>query len=239
MPSARNKPHLRAYFNAIPANVLPVRLHIRCLRHYPLTADIANMRLMATVANASKLATQLAISGRTLALIMETSTILYIVLGILVFVLLIQKIRLDKNSEYDSYSNERNDWGILTSFSEFKILSKYAGEIPFGPAFIHIKTEPKNVFNNEFFSDWFYRTENGVFLQRWSLNPLKKANLPNAVRELIFIDFDTKKLKIMHSDLKTFWMDIEKNEKDELILVLNNIKSEEKIKITTANKDLS
>src|SRR5690606_16894748 len=29
------------------ANALAVRLHIRCLRHYPPTADITNMRLMA------------------------------------------------------------------------------------------------------------------------------------------------------------------------------------------------
>ncbi|WP_027881075.1 hypothetical protein [Mesoflavibacter zeaxanthinifaciens] len=166
---------------------------------------------------------------------MKTLAILIIIIGVLLIVLLIKKIRIDKKSEFDSYSNDRYKWGILTSFLEFKILSKYAGEIPFGPVFIHIKTEPKNIFDKTFFSDWFYRVENGVFLQRWSLNPLKRSNLSNAERELIFIDFGTKKIKIIYSDKKTFWMDIEKNDNDQLILVLNNVKLEERIKIPNLN----
>lgn len=166
---------------------------------------------------------------------METSAILIVIIGILLIVLLVQKNLIYKKTDYDSYSNDRYEWGTLTSFSEFKILSKYAGEIPFGPVFIHIKTEPKNIFDKTFFSDWFYRVENGVFLQRWSLNPLKRSNLSNAERELIFIDFETKKIKIIYSDIKTFWMDIEKNDNDQLILVLNNGKLEERIKIPNLN----
>ena len=53
MPAARLKRNSVACFNAISANGHAVRLHIRCLRHYPLTTDIANMRLMANIANAS------------------------------------------------------------------------------------------------------------------------------------------------------------------------------------------
>tara|TARA_R110002049_G_scaffold307520_1_gene508234 strand:- start:46146 stop:46556 length:411 start_codon:yes stop_codon:yes gene_type:complete len=82
-----------------------------------------------------------------LALIMETVTIGYIVIGILVVVLLLQRKRIDKNAEFDSYNHnwtdELKDWSIMTSFSELKLLSKYAGELRFGPAFLHLKTEPK------------------------------------------------------------------------------------------------
>ena len=80
---------------------------------------------------------------------METVTIGYIVIGILVVVLLLQRKRIDKNAEYDSYADQKNEWSILTSFSELKLLSKYAGELRFGPAFIHLKTEPKNTFGKE------------------------------------------------------------------------------------------
>lgn len=163
---------------------------------------------------------------------METVTIGYIVFGILIIVLLVQKFLTDKASENFSYLNERFEWSLLTSTNDFKLLSKYAGEIPFGPAFIHLKTEPKNVFNKQFFGDWNFKTENGIYLQKWSVNPLKRKNLNNAVSELIFLDFKTSNIKTIQSGIKAFWIEIEKNEYNELILVLNNVKSEERIKIT-------
>lgn len=106
---------------------------------------------------------------------METLTIGYILIGVLVVVLLLQHKRISKNAEYDSYADEKNDWVILTSFSELKLLSKYAGELRFGPAYIHLKTEPKNTFGNECFGYWFFRTENGVYLQKWNSNPIKSG----------------------------------------------------------------
>ena len=108
---------------------------------------------------------------------METLTIVFIVLGILVPTLLLQRKRIDKSEVFDSYnhywSDELMDWSIMTSFLDLKLLSKYAGELRFGPAYIHLKTEPKNVFGKEFYGDWFYRTENGVYLQKWNSNPIK------------------------------------------------------------------
>ena len=52
----------------------------------------------------------------------------------------------------------------MTSFSELKIYSKYIGELRFGPAYIKIKNDPKNIFRDNLFGDWFYRVENGIFL---------------------------------------------------------------------------
>ncbi|WP_430468569.1 hypothetical protein [Winogradskyella ouciana] len=166
---------------------------------------------------------------------METVTIGYIVIGILVVALLLQRKRIDKNAEYDSYADEKNEWSILTSFAEFKIMSKYAGEFPHGPSFIHIKTEPKNILDKHFFGDWFYRTENGVYLQKWNSNPLKGKNLTNSNSDLIFINQKNQSQNTVKSEIKALWFDMEKNDKNELILILNNVTSSEKVKITNAN----
>ncbi|AZQ64734.1 hypothetical protein EI427_21150 [Flammeovirga pectinis] len=166
---------------------------------------------------------------------METSTILYIILGISVFLLLFQKKWIDKNAEYDSYSDEKNEWSILTSFSELKILSKYAGELRFGPAYIHIKTEPKNVFGEEFYGDWFYRIENGIYLQQWNSNPIKSGVHTRANNDLIFYDRIKNQREIIETGIKSFHWKIEKDNNKELTLISNNGKSETRIKITNAN----
>jgi hypothetical protein len=172
---------------------------------------------------------------------METEIILYIIVGILVLIFLIQRKRIDKNSEFDSYNhiweNELENWSIMTSFSELKILSKYAGELRFGPAFIHIKTEPKNVFGKEFYGDWFYRTENGIYLQKWNSNPIKNGVHTKADNDLIFYDPIKNKKEVIETGIKSFHWKIEENENDELILVSDNGKIENRIKINNTNKE--
>ena len=162
---------------------------------------------------------------------METSTILFLILGILVIVFLLQKNWIDKNEEYDSYANEKNEWSILTSFSQIKILSKYGGELRFGPAYIHIKTEPKNVFGKEFYGDWFFRTKNGVYLQKWNSNPIKNGIHTKADNDLIFYDSLNNKTKVLITGIKSFHWTVEKDEKNQLILISNNGKTINRIKI--------
>ncbi|WP_340156428.1 hypothetical protein [uncultured Winogradskyella sp.] len=166
---------------------------------------------------------------------METVTIGYIVIGILVVVLLLQRKQIDKNSEYDSYADEKNEWAILTSFSELKLLSKYAGELRFGPAFIHLKTEPKNTFGKEFFGDWFFRTEDGVYLQKWNSNPIKSGVHTRANNDLIYYDRLKNKIEVLETGIKSFHWTMEKGENNELTLISDNGKTENRIKITNAN----
>ena len=134
--------------------------------------------------------------------------------------------------EYDSYGNERNEWSVLTSFSEIELLHKYAGELRFGPAYIHIKTEPKNVFGKEFYGDWFYRTDNGVYLQRWSGNPNKTGVHTKADNDLIYYDVLKNKRMVIETGINSFQWTIEKDKDGSLTLISNNGKTINKIKLT-------
>jgi len=166
---------------------------------------------------------------------MDTVLIGYIVIAVLVVVLILQRKRIDKNAEYDSYADEKNDWAILTSFSEIKLLSKYAGELRFGPVFLHLKTEPKNVFEKEFFGNWFYITENGVYLQKWNSNPIKSGVHTKANNDLIYYDRLKNKIEVLETEIKSFHWAMEKDENNKLTLISDNGKTKNRIKITNAN----
>lgn len=170
---------------------------------------------------------------------METVTIGYIVIGILVLLLLLQRKQINKNAEFDSYNHiwndELKDWTIMTSFSELIILSKYAGELRFGPAFNHIKTEPKNIFGKEFYGDWFYKTENGVYLQKWNSNPLKSGVNTKANNDLIFFDQQKNRIEVIEVGIKSFHWEMEKDKNNGLTLISNNGRTENRIKITNAS----
>ena len=118
----------------------------------------------------------------------------------------------------------------MTSFSELNIFSKYAGELRFGPAYIHLKTESKNVFGKQFFGDWFYRTENGVYLQKWNSNPSKGVNM-KVNNDLVFYDIKKNNIKTIETGIKSFHWKIEKDDNNELTLISNNGKSKSRIKI--------
>ncbi|WP_452231857.1 hypothetical protein [Lacinutrix sp. MEBiC02595] len=171
---------------------------------------------------------------------METVTIGYIVIGILVLLLLLQRKQNNKNVEFDSYnhiwSDALKDWSIMTSFPDSKIWSKYAGEIRFGPAYLHLKTEPKNVFEKQFFGDWFYRTENGVYLQKWNSNPIKSGVRTKANNDLIYYDRLKNKIKSIETGIKSFHWEMEKNEKNELTLIYYASEIENRIKISNTKK---
>lgn len=128
------------------------------------------------------------------------------------------------------------DWTILTSFSELKILSKYAGELRFGPAFIQIKTEPTNVFGKEFYGDWFYRTENGVYLQKWNSNPMINGVHTKADNDLIYFDCLKNEIEVIATGIPSFLWKIEKDHEDKLILIADN-GTTTRIAISSADKN--
>ena len=69
------------------------------------------------------------------------------------------------------YHDHRN------SFSELKLLSKYAGELRYGPAFLHLKTEPKNV--NE---KYLIRNAQSKIIN-------KSENLENLIKKIMWKKF--------------------------------------------------
>lgn len=127
--------------------------------------------------------------------------------------------------------NKQETWSILTAFDQTKIYSKYAGELRFGPAFIHIKTEPVNVFGEEFYGDWFFRTAKGVYLQRWNSNPLDQGIRTKAINDLVFYNPQKHKVSLILNGIKSFLWTIEKSENTILILASDNGKTIDRIKI--------
>jgi hypothetical protein len=123
------------------------------------------------------------------------------------------------------------DWSIMTSFSKLKILSKYKGELRFGPAYVHIKTEPENIFDESLFGDWFYRIENGVYLQKWNSNPIKDGVHIKVNNDLIFYDILENKIKTIESGIKSFFWKIEKSSNNIFTLISNNCDTEKRILI--------
>ncbi|SHJ23842.1 hypothetical protein SAMN04488096_1164 [Mesonia phycicola] len=159
---------------------------------------------------------------------------------IISFVIFFKPTLTDKKTdiEFDSYNhiweNELENWSILTSFSELKILKKYAGELRMGPGFFHIKTESNNIFGKEFYGDWFYRIENGIYLQKWNSNPIKNGIRTKADNDLIFYDRIKNEIRIIETGIESFHWKMEKDELG-LSLISNNGKTEERIRITNAN----
>ncbi len=83
---------------------------------------------------------------------------------------------------------KKNEWSILTSFSELKLLSKYAGELRFGPAFIHLKTEPKNTFGRNSSETGFTERKTEFICKNGILIRLKAGVHTKANNDLIYYD---------------------------------------------------
>ncbi len=160
---------------------------------------------------------------------MEIKTILFTVFGVIVAVLLIRKFFYTQKTNLDSYSDENNEWSMLISSGPVKILSKYAGEIRFGPAYIHLRSEPTNIFEKQIFGDWIYKTDNGVYLQKWN-------SKQDAKTDLIFYDTDKNQIDVIEYGINSFFWEIEKDAENNLTLISDNGKQKQRIKITNANK---
>jgi len=103
-------------------------------------------------------------------------------------------------------------WSVLTEQDNLKIFRKFAGEVCFGPVYLHLKSDPIIPFlTDKIFGDWFFYFDNMLLLQQWS-----STDKPNT--NLIGIDtltFDTNIL--MHNIPSVLW-DIVETEADDLQL---------------------
>lgn len=89
-----------------------------------------------------------------------------------------------------------DNWAIFVNTERIKLYQKYAGEIRFGPEYIYLKAEPVVTgLDNEIYGNWFYRTDNGVFLQKWH-------SVTEPHTSLIFINFETLVYNIIERDIK-------------------------------------
>ena len=156
-------------------------------------------------------------------------SILLIVFGSLAVIVLIRKLFYTKKMDLDTYFDKKNEWSILISSGPVKILSKYAGEIRFGPTYIYLKSEPENIFEKQIFGDWIYKADNGVYLQKWN-------SKQDAKTDLIFYDTDKNQIDIIEYGINSFFWEIEKDKHNNLTLISDNGKQKRRIKITNANK---
>lgn len=135
-----------------------------------------------------------------------------------------------KSTHLKSYDNSK-PWAIMVFHQGTRIRSKYAGEIRFGPAFLHLKSEPINVFGNQFFGDWFYKTQQGIYLQLWNSNPIKEGVHTKANNDLLFLNTETKELTTIKKGIPSFFWSIEENEHGKLFLVYDTDNREKRIEI--------
>ena len=99
------------------------------------------------------------------------------------------------NNEINLREIAKNNWNVLSTNSEIIIYQKLIDEIRFGPEYIKIKTEPKieNV-ENEIYGNWFFKTENGFFLQKW--NSIKTAET-----NLIFVNSKNLNIEVIKENI--------------------------------------
>lgn len=92
------------------------------------------------------------------------------------------------------------NWAIFLNTSKITIYQRFIGEIRFGPVYLELKSEPEiEELNDKIFGDWFFRTQNGVFLQQW--NSINEANT-----NLIYLNFHKLELKTICENIKSvFW----------------------------------
>ncbi|MFT5819330.1 MAG: hypothetical protein ACI8ZM_000553 [Crocinitomix sp.] len=174
-------------------------------------------------------------STRLLALNMNLITIAFTVLGILVILLIFQKIQLRSKSTCDPYLDNKIEWTVLVGIFDIIIYCKNAGELRFGPTYLHLKSDPNNIFGKHFYGDFHYKTNNGIYFQKWNSSPLKNGVHIKVSNDLVFFDARNNEIKTIISNINSFHWKIEKSEYDEIILIAVNGKNEDRIKVTNPN----
>jgi hypothetical protein len=103
-------------------------------------------------------------------------------------------------------------WSILTEQGNLKIFSKFAGEVRFGPAYLHLKSEPViPLLTDKVFGNWFFHFDNMLLLQQW--NSPDKANT-----NLVSIDTLTSDTNVLLQNIPSVLWDIVETETDDLQL---------------------
>jgi len=109
--------------------------------------------------------------------------------------------------------SESEKWTYFAEYNNVKIFKKYLNEIRFGPAYFELKSEPENLdFNSKIFGDWFYKTENLIFLQQW--NSIEKPNT-----NLLLFDADKNELKTIEKNLNAVIWEMKRENDENLILI--------------------
>ena len=120
-----------------------------------------------------------------------------------------------KEIEEKQTENTMEKWTFLAEYKNVKILKKYLHEIRFGPAYFELKSEPKNLnFNNKIFGDWFYESENLIFLQQW--NSTEKPNT-----NLVLFNAETNEMKIIEKNLDSVLWEMKNENEENLNLICN------------------
>jgi hypothetical protein len=97
------------------------------------------------------------------------------------------------------------EWSIIVNNKKLNLLQQFAGEIYHGPEHFHLKSEPEiKELYKQIYGDWFYITENGIFLQEWN-----STSLPNS--SLIFINFTTLEYKKIEDNIKSVFWDMKED----------------------------
>jgi hypothetical protein len=121
----------------------------------------------------------------------------------------------DKSAVIEDVQPSIEQWSILTEQDNLKVLSQYAGEIRFGPAYLHLKSDPVVVYlTDKIFGDWFFYYNKVLFLQQWN-----STDKPNT--SLVAIDTLTFDIKLLEQNIPSVLWNIVETESDSLQLTCN------------------
>ena len=125
---------------------------------------------------------------------------------------LFQRPSESKENLLDKEQTLIEPWSILTAQENLKIFSKFAGEVRFGPAYLHLKFEPAIPFlTDQVFGDWFFHFDNMLFLQQWN-----STDQPNT--NLVGIDTLTFDSNVLIQNIPSVLWDIVETSADDLQL---------------------
>ena len=106
-------------------------------------------------------------------------------------------------------------WLIIATSETLKVYGKYAGEIRFGPVYVHLKSTPEIHFlQDKIFGDWSFCYNNCIFLQKW--NSLDKPNT-----HLIAIDVITLEVAVLLQNIPAVQWQMEVKLPNNLQLICN------------------
>jgi hypothetical protein len=127
---------------------------------------------------------------------------------------LFQKMPSQEGKEklVDKEQTLNETWSVLTEQGNLKIFKKFAGEVRFGPAYLHLKSDPIiPLLTDKFFGDWFFHFDNMLLLQQWN-----STDKPNT--NLVGIDTLTFDTNVLIQSIPSVLWDIVETEANDLQL---------------------
>ena len=118
----------------------------------------------------------------------------------------------DKVADLKDKSAEKQ-WTILIESNRVKLYQQYSGEIRFGPVYLILKSNPHiSTLTGKLFGDWFFRYQNGIFLQEWNSTYNPNTNL-------LFVDTDNLETKVITKNIPSVLWKIVETENKTLELI--------------------